>query len=173
MKIGIISDTHDQIARVKKAVAIFNKEGVELVVHCGDIIAPFTLEFYKDLKCPIKFLFGNNTGDVRRHLEYAEELGLSDYEFGTFFSLEADNKKIVAYHGDDQEIVEALIECDKYDCVFSGHTHMAKVEKRGNVLAINPGSLNDKYKEEMTNHSLAIYNPENHEAEIIKVEAKG
>ncbi|NIO23209.1 MAG: YfcE family phosphodiesterase, partial [Candidatus Aenigmarchaeota archaeon] len=43
MKIGIMSDTHDQTRRVRKAVDIFNKEKVELVIHCGDIIAPFTL----------------------------------------------------------------------------------------------------------------------------------
>jgi len=35
MKIGIISDTHDNLPQIKKAVEIFNREKVELVLHAG------------------------------------------------------------------------------------------------------------------------------------------
>ncbi len=167
MKIGIISDTHDQTARVKKAVEIFNKEKVGLVVHCGDIVAPFTLQFYKELKCPIKFLLGNNTGDIMRHLTYAKNCGLRDYEFGTFFSLEADGKKIAVYHGENKEITEALIKCGDYDCVFSGHNHIARIEKRGKVIFVNPGTLADKHKDGMKPPSISIYDSATHSARLI------
>jgi len=169
MKIGIMSDTHDQTRRVRKAINILNKEKVELVIHCGDIIAPFTLEFYKGLKCPIKFLFGNNTGDVMRHFTYAEKIGLHDYEFGTFFSLKAGGKRIAAYHGDNMEITEALIKCGDYDCVFSGHDHIARVEKRGEIIFVNPGTLTDKHKEGMKPPSIAIYDSDTHTAKILNV----
>jgi uncharacterized protein len=35
MKIGIISDTHDDIENVQEAIEIFNKVKVEYVIHAG------------------------------------------------------------------------------------------------------------------------------------------
>ena len=59
--IGIISDTHDNVANILKAVEIF-KVRAEMVIHLGDIIAPATIQFFKDLK--IAFLKGNCDGDI-------------------------------------------------------------------------------------------------------------
>lgn len=167
MKIGIISDTHDQILRVKKAVELFNEEKIELAVHCGDIISPFTLQFYKELKCPIKFLFGNNAGDIRLHLDYAKKYGLVDFEFGIFFSLAIGGKKIAVYHGEVPEITNALVQCGEYDCVFSGHDHVARIEKIGKALIVNPGTLMDKHEEGMKTPSVAIYDSETNSAKLI------
>lgn len=169
MKIGIISDTHDQIARVKQAVDIFNREKIAMAVHCGDIVAPFTLKFYKKLQCPIKFLFGNNTGDIFYHIFCAKEYGLKNYEFGTFFSIAAAGKKIAAYHGDNKEITQALIKCQDYDCVFAGHDHIARIENHGKVLFVNPGTLADKHEEGVLPPSVAIYDTSSHRARIIQI----
>ena len=169
MKIGVISDTHDQIARVKKAIDIFNQEKVEIVIHCGDIVSPFTLQFYKKLNCPIKFLLGNNTGDILLHLKYAKNFGLRDYEFGTFFSLNLGGKKVAAYHGDNEEITGALIKCGDYDCVFSGHNHISRIEKIGKVISVNPGRLLDNYKEGANPPSIAVYDSNTHDAKLINV----
>jgi putative phosphoesterase len=170
MKAGILSDTHEQIDRVKKVVKILNKEGVNLAIHCGDIVAPFTLQFYKGLNCPIKFAFGNNTGDIYRHFTYAIDFGLHDYEFRPFFSLKLGERKIAVYHGDIEEVTEALIKCGDYDCVFSGHDHIARIEKRGSTLFVNPGSLLDPHKEGMGLPSIAIYDFEDHQAKLILVD---
>ncbi len=169
MKIGIISDTHDQIGRVKKAVEVFSREQVEMVVHCGDIVSPFMLRYFKDLKCSIKFLFGNNTGDILLHLKYAKEFGLPDHEFGTFFSLERAGKKIAVYHGDHQEITAALIKCGDFDCVFTGHDHLPRIEKVKKVLWVNPGSLVDRHKEGMGHPSVAVYDSNSHTAKTIEI----
>ena len=42
MKIGILSDTHNQLTNFEKALTIFRREGVTLVVHCGDLSSPET-----------------------------------------------------------------------------------------------------------------------------------
>ena len=42
MLIGVIADTHDNMDKLKKAVDLFNERAVELVLHAGDYIAPFT-----------------------------------------------------------------------------------------------------------------------------------
>ena len=46
MKIGIISDTHINLDEAKEAADLFESEEVEKVIHCGDIIAPFTAELF-------------------------------------------------------------------------------------------------------------------------------
>lgn len=166
MKIGIISDTHDQITRIIKAIEIFKREGIDLLIHCGDLVAPFTLSYFKEIACPIKFIFGNNSGDIALHLQVAKKLELNA-EFANFFSLEIDGRKIAVYHGDIPEITIALIECGRFDCVFSGHDHVAKIERYGKVLFVNPGTLAEKHKEEIKGPSIAIYDTETHEAKLL------
>ena len=51
MKIGVVSDTHDQRQRILEAIDIFNKEKVGLVIHCGDWVAPFSAARFAALKC--------------------------------------------------------------------------------------------------------------------------
>lgn len=40
MKIGVISDTHDQQDLILECVHRLNEADVELVVHCGDWVSP-------------------------------------------------------------------------------------------------------------------------------------
>ncbi len=40
MDIGIVSDTHDNVAAVERATEVFAADGVEVVIHCGDFVAP-------------------------------------------------------------------------------------------------------------------------------------
>jgi uncharacterized protein len=42
MKIGVLSDTHDQDELIRKAVQQFNEEQVAWVFHCGDWVSPST-----------------------------------------------------------------------------------------------------------------------------------
>ena len=41
MKIGILSDTHDDIDNVKEAIYRFKEQKVELIVHAGDFCIPW------------------------------------------------------------------------------------------------------------------------------------
>jgi len=66
MKVGIISDTHDNLDAIGEAVAIFNDEGIELLIHAGDFISPFTSQPFKKLKASQAGFFGNNDGDKLR-----------------------------------------------------------------------------------------------------------
>ena len=68
MKLGIISDSHDQVENIKKAVEIINKEKVDFVYHCGDLCSPFVLHLLAELNCPVKIVFGNNDADVFKHI---------------------------------------------------------------------------------------------------------
>ena len=70
MRVGIISDTHDQVDKIKKAIRILNKEKVDLTYHLGDWCSPFNLHLFKDLKCSLKGIFGNNDSDIYKFFRY-------------------------------------------------------------------------------------------------------
>ena len=48
MKIGMLSDTHDDYENTNKAIDIFQENDVKAVIHVGDIISPPVItEFYR------------------------------------------------------------------------------------------------------------------------------
>ena len=49
MKIGVLSDSHDNLPNIRKAVEVFSKNGVEALIHGGDFCSPFTLAEFKPL----------------------------------------------------------------------------------------------------------------------------
>jgi putative phosphoesterase len=133
MLIGVISDTHDNMTALKKAIDLFNEREVELVLHAGDYIAPFTAREFRRLKCNLVGVFGNNDG---------EKFGLANNfsSFGELYDgihqIEINGKKIALTHY--PEIAETLADSGAYDVVIYGHTHLADI--RGpNPLVVNPG----------------------------------
>ncbi len=167
MKIGVISDTHDQVENILKAVDLLNKEGVELVIHCGDWVAPFTLAFYKNLKAPIKGVFGNNDGDRFLHPIRAKKFGVNIEFEERILSLVIEDRKIFVYHGDYGEVTNALVACGTYDAVFHGHTHKRVNELVGKTLSLNPGTFMPMTDEETKGASFAIYDSSDNSARFI------
>lgn len=169
MKIGVISDTHDQRDNTLKAVKIFNQEKVELVIHCGDWISPFSVDYFKDLCCPVKGIFGNNDGDRFRHITRSVEIKANVTYSEYFLNLVLDKRKIAVYHGEAEEIVEALVTCGKYAAVFHGHTHEKANQPVGKTLSLNPGTMLDYTLPGTTGASFAIYDTRTNTARLIEL----
>ena len=135
MKIGVISDTHDNLDKTEKAVNFFKEEEVETVIHCGDVVAPFTAELF-DAGFEFHAVKGNNDGEW--NLKQVVE------EFGNFYNniaeLEIDGESICVYHGTEEELVQGLVE-KEYDYVFRGHTHRKKIKYHGETVEVNPGGI--------------------------------
>lgn len=166
MKIGVISDSHDQRVRILEAIEIFNREKVELVIHCGDWVAPFSAARFSALKCKIKGVFGNNDGDKDMHrqrngsfIEYHDEK----------MEIEVEGRKIFVTHGHLPQLVENAMKPGKYDAVFSGHTHIAHVKKEGKMLWLNPGTLVDETSDKAKGMSVAVYDTATNAARLIKI----
>lgn len=166
MKIGVLSDTHDQHENILKAVKILNREKVSLVIHCGDWISPFTLRFYKALCAPIKGVFGNNDGDRFYHTVYIKKYTLPIEFEERIFRITIGGRKIFVYHGDYGEVTDALVSCGKYDAVFHGHTHQKVNKKIGKTLSLNPGTLMPVTDEKIKGASFAIYDTATNTATI-------
>jgi len=155
MKIGLVSDTHDNIERAKLAADFFEKRSVEEVIHCGDLVAPFTAEIF-DRSFNFYYVRGNNDGEWNLK-QTVNEFGhfynnIAELEIGGEDSSEKESLseqrsqendaglEIAVYHGTEEEIVEGLVEKD-YDFVFRGHTHEKKVSEEGGTVELNPGGI--------------------------------
>jgi putative phosphoesterase len=170
MKIGVLSDTHDQQELIVQCVNMLNDAHVDLVIHCGDWISPFILHAFKGLKMPMQGVFGNNDGDKFRHLKFSQQYGLNITFEDRFLELSIDHRKIAVFHGDYQGIVDALVTCGAYDAVFHGHTHQKINETVGKTLSLNPGSLMKATLGEPLGASFAIYDTKTNQAEHYSVE---
>lgn len=137
MKVGVVSDTHDDRERAEAAVAHFAAAGVETVVHCGDVVAPFTAAVFDDERFDVHAVRGNNDGEW--------SLGNAIDEFGQYHGetaeLTLDGAEIAVYHGTSGTLVDALVDCGEYDYVFHGHTHEHGHDEVGRTHRVNPGGL--------------------------------
>ena len=60
MKIGILSDTHDDYENTNKAIDIFQENDVKAVIHAGDVISPPVItEFYRLTEKGVKLFYNN------------------------------------------------------------------------------------------------------------------
>ncbi len=135
--IGIISDTHEQKGEMQKAIKIFKSRNVKLVVHCGDLISPPTLDLFKGMK--VIMVFGNNDGEKAGLNKKAESNGFERITETKEFEYE--NKKFFVSHGHAESILEEAIKSQRYDYILTGHTHKKRDERVGRTRIINPGSL--------------------------------
>ena len=161
MLIGIISDSHDNIDNIKKAVKIFQNKKTDLVLHLGDYINPGAVKVLEGLK--IIGIFGNNDGDKFRLINAFNQI--KGEIKGDFYEFEQDNLKIALYHGTESQIKDALINCNKYDVVLYGHTHIKENKIVGKTLIINPGTSHG-FGNEAT---IATFNSKNKKVEFIEL----
>lgn len=135
--IGILSDSHDNLNAIRKAVEFFNKKEVKAVLHAGDIVSPFTVKAFKELKSKLYFVFGNNDGDKITLTKRFEEIGATSC--GDFGDLTIDGLHIALLHGTNEALVKALARSGEFDVVIRGHTHDPAVRVIEGTPVINPG----------------------------------
>lgn len=158
---------------MKTALGVLADHKVELIVHCGDWVAPFAVEFLSRNSgdIPVKGVFGNNEGDTKsiviRNAKLAKPIEFADRKVLEF---EAKGRHIACVHGEDIPTLNALIRSKKYDAVFTGHTHRPQNENIDGVLVLNPGTTCFASEGEIIDEAtVAIYDSETNTAEIIKV----
>lgn len=137
MLIGLLSDTHDNIPSIKQAIIRLKEENVDLVLHAGDYISPFTALPYADLDVPLIGVYGNNCAETERLKEAYSKVG-GDLR-GYFTEIEADGLWIALLHGHRKQDIDKAK--SGYDVIVQGHTHVSSVSEENNVLAVNPGEV--------------------------------
>jgi hypothetical protein len=153
MKIAVLSDTHGNFPLAIKLLD--HIAGLDSIIHLGDVLHDAEI-IEMALGMPVIKLAGNcdSSAEARREL-----------------LLHIEGKSLFVTHGDryqvkngNRRIYEKAVSLSA-DIVLYGHTHIPAVQKKGEILLVNPGSL----KEAATLQSLAVLTLEHNKvsAEII------
>ncbi len=119
--IGIISDTHGLL----RPEALAALTGSQFIIHAGDIGDIAVIEALRTV-APVTAVRGNiDSGGWARAIPETEVL---EVEGKVFFVLHA---------LDDLDLDP---QASGFAVVVSGHSHRPKIERRGSVLFLNPGS---------------------------------
>ena len=134
MRIGVVSDTHNNLSNVARIVDLFNDAGVERVIHTGDITQAKTLDMFANLRAPLHGVFGNN--DQERH-------SLEQAAAGHGFAF-ADPPLELAWHGRRILVVHDPLEFTGvlkagHELALHGHTHLYRLERSCSQTIFNPG----------------------------------
>lgn len=170
MLLGVMSDSHDNMPNVERAAEIFNREGVELVIHLGDVVAPFIVKRLAErLKAGVIMVYGNNDGEKRLLRAVAEEAGYEIHEPPVV--VDVAGRRLLLAHGFGSKentlaIVEALASSGRFDAVLYGHTHQADHRRLGDTLLLNPG---ETYGHLHGEPSIAILDTEDMKPQILAI----
>jgi hypothetical protein len=121
MRIGVISDTHDNARNVARIVEVLRAARVERVIHTGDITRVSTLRMLAEIAVPV---FG----------EAAAELGFELAE--PPLELAWAGRRITVVH--DRKAHPEL-ELGSCDVLLHGHDHRFALERVEGTLVFNPG----------------------------------
>jgi putative phosphoesterase len=144
LKIGIISDTHDDVENVQSAIEIFNTEKVTHVIHAGDYIFPGIVLEFKKLDAKLIGVLGNNDGE-RVHL-LKNFLSIGGELKGELGEVVLDGVLFGIYHGTDEQIKKKLVDSGKYDVVITGHTHRIEMPSVYSTINTNDEKQQDEKK---------------------------
>lgn len=163
MKIAILSDSHDHVDNLRKALEQAKNAKAEAIIFCGDACSGFSAKIMSDFGAPTYGCFGNNDNDQAALLRFGDKIkwvGLYE-EFG---EVELGGKKLAFCHY--PRLADLLSKTEEYDAVFFGHTHQAGMGTHGKTLLLNPGAVcgikSGKYDEA----TFAIYDTDTNSAEL-------
>jgi uncharacterized protein len=133
--VGVISDTHvpKRVNCIPKRVFEIFK-GVDYIIHAGDLVELAVIDELEHI-APVLAVCGNSDGlDVTNALPKHTLLKVFDWNIG------------VIHDQNIQDGLDSISEIEKgngFDVLVYGHTHIAKVSRKGKILCINPGSPTD------------------------------
>jgi len=165
MKIGVISDIHDNAHNIVQALEEISKKDVEQIYFLGDFVGAGISKILINSSIPVYAIWGNNDGDRHMITKFSLEEGSNlTVGFDTYDVVEVDNRKIFLTHY--PLIANAMAKSKEFDAVFYGHNHLKNKERIEDCLVLNPGEVG-AYKTGMG--SYAIYDTETNDAEIIEI----
>jgi putative phosphoesterase len=142
-KIAIISDIHDNIWNLEKALDQINASGAETLLCCGDFCAPFIItQIAEAFKGPIHAIFGNNDADGR-----LLQVMASQHEHftlhGIYCELQIGGRDVAMIHY--PEPARRIAQSGAFDLVCYGHNHLQNWEAVGGGFLVNPGEVMGRF----------------------------
>ena len=134
LRVGILSDTHVPSAPVLFPEILEALEGVDLILHAGDILVSSVLDELERI-APVYAAQGNHDG----HLA-------GDPRVEPVHWLELEGHSLALLHifepitGDIDDLVKTFLGGVTPDIVVCGDSHVEQIIESGDVLVINAGS---------------------------------
>jgi hypothetical protein len=138
MKIGIISDTHNNVSNLISALTAFRERDIQTLIHCGDLTNTDLLSQFTGFR--VIYTFGNGdfaTGTIRKRLQ---RMSPESYA-GMVFRGTIGGVRIAATHSHMEGMVMDLIREKQHQWIFHGHTHEKRDETCRGARVVNPGAL--------------------------------
>lgn len=158
MKIAVISDIHDNLVNLEKCFDWCRQEKINELICPGDLTNEETLKYLAEN-------FSGRTFLVRGNADSWDEGLVENFKNISYFGARGGaanlgGRKIGLGH--KLESVDNLLENDKFDIVFYGHTHKPWESLKNGIKLINPGALGGMF----VKATFAVYDSEKNEAEL-------
>ena len=144
MLIAVMSDSHDNKDKLRKAINLITEKNCKVLIHCGDFTSPDLLYEFMEFSGKVYGVFGN----IDRDINYMKKIADSEVQnielMGREGNVNIEGKKIAFTHY--PETANSLAGTDMYNLVFYGHTHRYKVNRfNEKTFLINPGDISGRY----------------------------
>jgi putative phosphoesterase len=141
MKIAVISDTHDNLTNLSKALTLINQQEVSALLHCGDVTNLETFKTILNYFNKTIYLSLGNGDDSKIFNDFLNQNKNNKIQiFNEFGEFNLNNLKIGISHF--PEVVKNILRNNNdYDFIFYGHTHKPWEEKENKTIILNPGNL--------------------------------
>lgn len=158
-KIAVISDVHDNLANLGKALTYINNQLIDYLICTGDLQSPEAWAELNKLNIPVFAVKGN--ADDALDLSQFSKLKI----WQGFGEIELNGKKIVFSHY--PEVIKKVLEQKPqyYQLALHGHSHKPWEENYQGTKILNPGNVaNVRY-----NPTFAIIDLDNLQAQLILI----
>jgi uncharacterized protein len=156
VKIGILSDSHDDVEALEKALGILRSQGCSFLIHAGDMCSPFIARLIRESGMDHLAVFGNNDGDrvaLSKLMDIAPAPRHATLE----------GRSVVLFH---EPFINDFIDPARVDLLVYGHTHIVDISTRGDMRIVNPGALSGILTDRKT---CAVYHTGTGEVEGIEL----
>lgn len=139
MRLGLLSDTHDNVERTRRALSILEDEGAEVLIHAGDVTSPRIVSEHLD-GWRAWVALGNMDRDPRGLREAAAACDPT-VAVDRVHELELGGARVGLVHGDDRARLEGMVNGGAFDLIVHGHTHDFRDDRVGDTRVVNPGAV--------------------------------
>jgi uncharacterized protein len=141
MKIGLLSDTHNNLPGARRALDLLVARGARHLVHCGDAgedIIDLLSAVWQEHGIRSHVAIGNCDRTSGNDACFAPQP--AGIERGIELEFTLADKCCVVLHGDNATRLDAVSASGTFDYVFTGHTHSPANKRMGKSRVLNPGS---------------------------------
>ncbi len=139
MLAGILSDIHDNLRNLERALTELRRRDVGTLLFLGDFCSPIPARMLAGYGGEVHCVFGNGDGDRFAIRGIAAPEGGTFVLHGEWAEIEIDGRSVALTHY--PFYARALARTGDYAAVFSGHTHERHRERLGDTLWVNPGEI--------------------------------